>query len=452
MISKSELIANPMVPNPDGHRRYVTSRVHAGAIWSSMIGLASLARWGILGGLVILNLFGCNSLQKKHDNPVMIEAPRRTSMVQPEPETKVAENESTKPAGGIIPASGEDKPKDGSKLKLDLWDTWEDDTAIYNAQVAAKVNGAPILNGDVLDRYSDYLIKMRETMQQKKVPPSEYEKVREMFVQRDLQGHIQRRLLVESMRSTLKPEQVKALNAHLDNMFEREIEKLKREMKVSTKTELELELNKKGTTLQNVKDTFTTERMAMEYVALKMEKAEHIDRLDLLEYYKSHADDFAVPANVTWDQIQVSFTDSSSKAEAQKKINEALQELSSGAPFDVVARKYSDALSAKQGGHCDPMEEGSLTDTKLEKMLFSMPRDTLSKIYEGPTEFQIVRVVARQEAGRKELGDVQDEIRQKLETEQNKKRPEKLFKSLFADAVIETKYDHLMEQADAKSP
>ena len=414
-----------------------------------MIGLVPQVRRGVFGCLLILNALGCNSLQKKHENPVMIEAPRRTSMIQPEPETKVASAE-TDPAAD--PAAGESGVTLVNGKKLDLWESWEDDTAIYNSQVAATVNGAPILNGDVLDRYSGYLISMRETMQQKKVPPSEYEKVREMFVQRDLQGHIQRRLLVESMRSSLKPDQVKALNSHLDNLFEREIEKLKREMKVSTKTELELELNKKGTTLQNVKDSFTTERMAMEYVAIKMEKADHIDRQDLIDYYHAHADDYAIAANVTWDQIQVSFADASSKAKAQEKINEAMKELSGGAPFDVVARKYSDGLSAKQGGHCEPMEAGSLTDTKLEKMLFSMPVGILSKIHEGPSEFQIVRVVARQEAGRKEIGDVQDEIRQKLETDQNKKRPEKLFKKLFADAVIETKYDHLMKQEAAQAP
>lgn len=387
--------------------------------------------------LFVATFIGCDSLQKKHENPVLMDAPRRVSNIEAPDETQVAD------ASSEIDVAAQDPGFEQVGFKKDSWATWTDDTAIFNSKVAATVNGAPILNGDVLDRYSGYLIAMRETMQEKRIPPEEYNKVREMFVQRDLPGHIQRRLLVESMKSTLKPEQVKLLDAHLDGLFEKEVEKLKRELKVSTRTELELELNKKGTTLQNVKDSFNTERMAMEYVAMKMDKVEHIDRMDLLEYYQAHLDDYAIPANVTWEQIQISFDAKSTTAKdnARARMQEALQELASGVPFETVAKKYSDSPTAKQGGQWEPMEAGSLADTKLEKMLFEMPVGRLSSIYEGPAELQIVRVKARQEAGRKQLGDVQDEIRQKLEQEQNKKRPEKLFKKLFEEAVIESKYD-----------
>lgn len=392
--------------------------------------------------LTILTSFGCNSLQKKHDNPVLIDAPMRVANLakEKEEETKVA---ATTEGSQIEPVSSEEVPK---RFKADPWEDWEDDTAIYNSKVAATVNGAPILNGDVLDRYSGYLISMRDHMRQKRIPPEEYEKVREMFVQRDLQGHIQRRLLVETMKSSLKPEQIKALNGHLDTLFEKEVAKLKHDLKVSTRTELELELNKKGTTLQNVKDNFTTERMAMEYVAIKMDKAEHIDRSDLLEYYQAHIDDYAIPAKVEWEQIQVSFPDKSAKEKAHERMQQAIKELSSGVPFETVARKYSDGPTAKSGGQWELMETGTLADVKLEKLLFEMPVGRLSTIYEGPSDFQVVRVKARQEAGRQQFGDVQDAIREKMELEQNKKRPEKLFKKLYAEAVIETKYDQKPEQ------
>lgn len=374
---------------------------------------------------------GCDSIQKKHENPVLMAAPRRVAQVESKSSTVVAE----------APDNGNGEGKVRLASKSDPWANWEDDTAIFNSKVAATVNGAPILNGDVLDRYSGYLVGMRQSMQEKKIPPEEYEKVREMFVQRDLPGHIQRRLLVESMRSSLKPEQMKMLDSHLDSLFEKEVEKLKRELKVSTRTELELELNKKGTTLQNVKDSFATERMAMEYVAMKMDKAEHIDRMDLLAYYHEHLDDYKTAANVVWEQIQISYRDKNSKAAAMEKMNEALKELSSGVPFEAVARKYSDGPTAKDGGQWEAMEAGSLADKKLETMLFEMPLRKLSSVYEGPTELHVVRVQSREPAGCKQFGDVQDEIRQKLEQDQNKKRPEKLFKKLFAEAVIETKYD-----------
>jgi parvulin-like peptidyl-prolyl isomerase len=395
----------------------------------------------LLASLMVLTTSGCNALKgmgKKHDHPVLIEAPHRVTNLakDSDDETKIADAETDAPEKAKVVATAAIAP-----VGTDPWADWTDDTAIYNSNIAATVNGYPILNGDVLDRYSGYLIDMRKSMRDKRVPPSEYEKVREMFVQRDLPSHIQRRLLVETMKSSLKTEQVKLLNDHLDAMFEKEVEKLKRELKVSTRTELELELNKKGTTLQNVRDQFATERMAMEYVSMKMEKPDHIDRMDLLAYYQAHLDDYAVAANVTWEQIQVSVTPAMTKAKAKERMQEALEELSSGTSFDVVAKKYSDGPTSKDGGLREEMEVGSLKDTKLEKMLFDMPVGKLSSVYEAPEEFQFVRVKKRAAAGRKQFGDVQDEIRQKMENEQNKKRPEKLFKKLFSEAIIETKYD-----------
>lgn len=422
-----------MVLIPNGRCRRVSALESVGNIWTVGRHAASVF---CLAALIT----GCNALQKKHDNPVLIDPPKRTAMVQPDEANGLADANKE----GVVTVAGQkEKPR---HFKADPWEDWEDDTAIYNSQVVATVNGAPILNGDVLDRYAGYLISMRESMRQKRVPPEEYEKVREMFVQRDLQGHIQRRLLVESMRSSLKPDQIKQLNGHLDGLFEREVEKLKRDLKVSTRTELELELNKKGTTLQNVKDNFTTERMAMEFVAIKMEKAEHIDRGDLLKYYQEHQEDYLIPAKIEWEQIQISFADKNAKAKALDQMKLAQRELKDGVPFETVAKKYSDGPTAKEGGQWDLMEAGTLADTKLEKMLFEMPVDKLSSIHEGEAALNIVRVKARQEAGKLQFGDVQDEIRQKMELEQNKKRPEKLFKKLYAEAVIETKYDKLAQQ------
>ena len=160
-----------------------------------------------------------------------------------------------------------------------------------------------------------------------------------------------------------------------------------------------------------------------------------------MNYYKEHLDDYAVPAQVKWDQIQVSFGPERSKIAAKKRIEEALQELEDEIPFGQVAKEYSDGLTAKSGGQRDWMESGNLTDTVLEQKLFDMPLGETSSIHEGPAEWQIVRVTERQTEGRTPFGKVQEQIRKKLLETQNKNRPKKLFDQLFAEAVIETKYD-----------
>ena len=405
--------------------------------------------------MILLSCTACNGIQKKHENTVLTAAPRRISPMDTEDSEKIqlADASSTDEVGVSDDDETQKRIESVAAVVSDPWATWKDDTAIFNSKVAATVNGAPILNGDVLDRYAGVIITTRDQMQnlwshpeklqrgQRKPIPEDFERFRDMLVKRDLSGHIQRRLLVERMKSSLKPDQIKAMDGHINQLFDQEIANLKREMKVSTRTELELELNKKGTTLQNVKDNFATERLAMEYIVLKSEKPAPLNRIDLVNYYKEHLDDYAVPAQVKWDQIQVSFGPERSKIAAKKRIEEALQELEDEIPFGQVAKEYSDGLTAKSGGQRDWMESGNLTDTVLEQKLFDMPLGETSSIHEGPAEWQIVRVTERQTEGRTPFGKVQEQIRKKLLETQNKNRPKKLFDQLFAEAVIETKYD-----------
>lgn len=414
----------------------------------------SILRSGLLC-LVILacaELTGCNGLQqKKHDNPVMVQAPRRVERVASEnSETQYADNSDTDST--LKENDGSDIMLVQASLEKNPWKNWIDDTTIFNSQVAATVNGAPILNGDVLDRYASYLISVRDQMQllasdPKKLPPGQpiptpdnFVKFRQMLIQRDIATHIQKKLLVERMKGSLKPDQMKMMNGHIDQLFEKETERLKNDLNVTNKTELELELNKKGTTLQNVKDNFALERLSIEFLVAKSEKPDPIERPDLLAYYHDHPDKFAVTPKVKWQQIQVAITPAVNKSAARNKLEQAIEELNQGTPFDTVARKYSDGLTAKEGGAWDWMEAGNLADEKLERKLFTIPTKQLSEIHEGREALSVVRVLDRKEAGRQPFEEVQDEIRNLLTEEQNKNRPKKLLKELFTQAVIETQY------------
>ncbi|WP_397569011.1 peptidylprolyl isomerase [Schlesneria sp. T3-172] len=418
---------------------------------------ARMLRLALLLTLVVSSLgtTGCKSLQKKHENPVMVEAPRRVERIEnddDDDEVMVAQNSDEEDSGDLPEDDGSDITQVRASLDKNPWAGWEDDTTIFNSQVAATVNGAPILNGDVLDRYSGYLISVREQMQafasdpknqtgsQQLPSPDDYEKLRYSLIQRDIVAQIQKKVLVERMKGSLKPDQMKQMNGHIDQLFEKEVEKLKKDLQVTNKTELELELNKKGTTLQNVKDNFALDRLSMEYFVAKSEKPDPIERPDLVAYYKANPDKFLVPATVKWQQIQVSVTPETSKSAAMKKLQEAIDELNQGVSFDKVARKYSDGPTANDGGLWDWMETGNLADTKLEKKLFEMPVKKLSEVHEGRDSVCVVRVIGRKEASRKPFEDVYEEIRETLTEERNKNRPKKLLKELFANAVIETQY------------
>jgi hypothetical protein len=380
-------------------------------------------RWAALTALLVLG--GCKSLTKKHDNPVMQPPPRRVSLDDSEVESRLAARDQEK----------ETKTASSDVALTAANDADADDPEVFNAKVIARVNGAPVFAGEILDRYGGYLAQARQ-----KLPPEQYVQLRDTIIRRDLRSHIERRLLVERMRTSLKPDQLKQLEGHLDKMFEPEIAKLKHELNVSTRTELELALNERNTTLDTVRDAFATNRLAMEYLAAKIEKPPAPTRPELVAYYQEHLADYAIPAQVKWQQIQVSFNKRTGKAPSRERIQGAKQRLQRGEAFTQVAKELSDGATASDGGVWDWTKAGSLADNGLEKLLFAQPVGQVSDIYEGRDAFHLVQVLDRQTEGRKPFIEVQDEIQQKITEQRQKDLPKQFVDKLFAEAIIETDY------------
>lgn len=374
---------------------------------------------------VLVLLGGCKALDgitgKKHDNPVLQPPPQRVTMDDSEVERRLADLENApKPSGVQLASVSEALP---------------DDTEIFNASVVAKVNGAPVFAGEVLEKYGEFLKTART-----KMPPQNYYELRESIIQRDLVSHIQRRLLVERMRSSMKPDQIKQLEQHIDKAIDPEIEKLKKDLKVSSRTELEFALNDRSTTLSAVRDSFATNRMAMEYLASKIERPPAPTRPDLVEYYQAHLDDYKMSARVKWQHIQASSDGNATQREAKAKIVQAQQALQKGVAFEAVARQFSDGPTVAEGGFWDWTQRGSLVDSKLEDLLFTIPVGQFSDIVEGKSGFHLVRVLDRQDAGRKPFEAVQDEILQKLLEERQRDLPKNFVDEIYKSAVIETNY------------
>jgi len=374
-----------------------------------------------LGLLALLSMMltGCNTLRPKHDNPVMQPPPRRVSM----DDSRLQDAELQKTASTeVATVSASDVPA-------------EDDSKVFNATVVARVNGAPIFAGEILERWLVYLQQAKT-----KLPPDEYKKLRTEIIQHELRGHIERRLLAERMRGSLKPDQIKQLEAYVDKAFDKEmVTKLKADLHVSTRTELELALNERGTTLDAMKDNFATQRLAMEYVASHIEKPKPVTRPDMVAYYQEHLDDYKIPAKVHWQEIRVSF--GLGRTAAERKIQEAHEALVKGEKFAEVAKRLSDGPTASSGGMWEWTNRGSLADQKIEDALFSLPLKKPSDVIEGRSGFHILRVVDRKDETHKPFTEVQDEIEEKLTNERRQNLPQKFVEQLYNEAIIETPYD-----------
>ena len=109
-----------------------------------------------------------------------------------------------------------------------------------------------------------------------------------------------------------------------------------------------------------------------------------------------------------------------------------------GAAFAEVAKAKSDGFTAKKGGEHDWTTKGSLQCKAIDDALFTFQVGQMSPIIDSGPMFHIVRVLERNEAGRKSYTDVQADIREKLKEERFQVEVEKYLTRLRGEARIWT--------------
>ncbi len=385
--------------------------------------------------IVILGLSllaGCDSLRTSRvDNPVMPEAPPRVALQNDSEYSGDAYiNDPLDPkVNGVKP--GEAVPVSYSNSTS----TGENDFG----HVVATVNGEPIFAADVLARYGTNLAKVKA-----EAPPFQYRQLRDGLLKRDLNDHIDRVLLVQQLKSTLEPAQMEQVEIQLGDLFEKEIDKLMERFGANSKVELHQMLHENNMTLATLKEAFTNQRLAMEYLRQKVDVPQKIGREELYAYYQKNIDDYKIQSKVRWQQILVSHKEHGGKEAAKNVLVKAIDELRRDIAFDEVAKKYSDGPTANNGGNWDWTEPGSLEDTEIERALFELPvgsKRSISRVFEREDDFQLVRVVERQDTGFTKFEVVQNEIRDKLLALAREEQSKSVIAELREEAVIETEFD-----------
>ncbi len=307
---------------------------------------------------------------------------------------------------------------------------------LNQSNVVARVNGEPILEGDVLEPYSRFFEQNADRMR-----PNDVEKAKMQILKRDLDGHVERVLLTQALRSGLKGEQFDQMKSRLGDYFEEYAKEIMEKADVTTKYELAVKLEKEGQSLESLERTFVNRQLALVYMRQNVSEEIRVGRTDLLDYYQRHSDDYLLEEQVKWQRIQVQYRKHGGKLKAVEHLEKAINELREGAEFADVARRYSDGRKAKTGGYQDWTRRGELANEEVDKALFRLPLNTPSRIFEDKTSYQIVRVLERQERGYVPFEEVQEEIRAAVEREKKNAESDRVIAELRKTAEITTVLD-----------
>lgn len=304
-----------------------------------------------------------------------------------------------------------------------------------DAEIVATVNGKPIMAADVLERYGTKL----ETI--KVQAPDRYQEIRNQLLKKDLPNHIERTLLAQTLKESLKKDQMEQVKTQLDKAFEEQIEDMVKKSGVSGPEELDRVLREQGTSLASLRDAFGNQQLAFQYLALHAKEAKVYSRSELLEYYNAHLDDYRYPAQAKYRELVVFTFNHDGKPASAEIMKQAVSELKAGTSFEEVAKKYSEGSAAKQGGFCDWTRLESLGDDNLRGALINTPVGDVSEVLINDNSFQVVQVLERKEAGVTPFEEVQTKIETKLGNEARRLMTDKVLDELKATAIIETIFD-----------
>lgn len=187
------------------------------------------------------------------------------------------------------------------------------------------------------------------------------------------------------------------------------------------------------------------EKRQVKYAVIDLNKLEgdvKVTQEDLQKYYDEHRDQYRVPEQVKVSHILIKTplpgpdgkVDEKGVAEAQRRAEDLLKQIKSGANFEELAKKYSeDPGSAKQGGSLGWIGRGQ-TVPEFEKTAFSLPKGQMSDLIKSSYGFHIIRVDDKQDAHMKSLDEVKSQI-------------EPLIKHQKAQQLAQKKADDLLAQA-----
>ena len=163
-----------------------------------------------------------------------------------------------------------------------------------------------------------------------------------------------------------------------------------------------------------------------------------VSETDIEIFYLMHREKFQRRENRTLRHILVTINDSlkgNDRASARRKIDNVRGRLlKSPHRFAELAMKYSECITAMEGGLLGPVEPGQLFP-ELEKSAFSLDAGELSRVVESPVGFHVIHCVAIESASELPLSSVREKIRAHLVASRRQAAQKEWITSLFKRAA-----------------
>lgn len=166
-------------------------------------------------------------------------------------------------------------------------------------------------------------------------------------------------LLRDLIDQSLMVQKAKDLDINVETDIVKRLDEMRKEFKLANIDDLQREVEKQGLNWQDFQDQIRRNLLMREVIGREVGGRIVISREEARKFFEAHKEEFRSPGGVRLGEILIS-KDKHKPDEAEKRAQDALAEIKAGARFAEVAKKYSDADSAQDGGDVGFFKSGTL--------------------------------------------------------------------------------------------
>ncbi|HEY5906976.1 MAG TPA: peptidylprolyl isomerase [Vicinamibacteria bacterium] len=208
------------------------------------------------------------------------------------------------------------------------------------------------------------------------------------------------------------------------------IEGIKKENNLETDAQLQEQLRREGMSMDDLKRSIERSIQRRQVLQREIEPKIAVSEEDSYAEYQKKKAEFAKPATVTLEEILVEGEDAREKAEA------LVARARAGEDFAALARAYSKAPSAKNGGELGKLAQGEI-NPELEKQAFALAKGAISDPLPQGAGYRILKISDKTEASVVPYEEAKKDIRARLGEQRIEKEYQAYMATLRDKAVVQ---------------
>lgn len=268
----------------------------------------------------------------------------------------------------------------------------------------------PIPAADVVEEI--YAVVNEEAITGSELKKFEAEMIRSL--QMEMEGEkleqavadVKKNLLDKFIEQKLLLSKVKEKNYDVDADVEVIIQEIKKQNNMAADEDLKAALAREGIDFAAWRDMLRENRRQQRLIAEEVGSKIKIDNPQIMEYYRSHADRYTIPAEFTLNCIFLQ--PGAGGAAPQEKMRQIDGELKTD-PFADVAHKHSELPGAAESILLGKFKKGEL-DAKLEEAAQVLKKDEVSGWIEAGSGWYRIQLADFSPQRLREVKDVREEI------------------------------------------